>query len=173
MNYYKVKFRLANDDKANEIILEDYEGYFKEAMKNFNKSGEVARTYKKILFQNIRSTFIEIFFECEVALKNPTMVFRNYSKFIIKTFKDTEDWITKSGNFLKGIEAKEISQSETSNIEILDIKKNILSDKEMIKDIIDMCIYPEIETSEEKKNRIRIINKIKFLVLEYRSFNNK
>lgn len=164
MNYYRIKFRLAQEEKANTVSLSDYKQMFSDAEDDFNRSGEVARTYKKILLQEVYATYIEIVFECASPLTNPTMCFRNYSRFILDN-NDLEDWVTKSGNFLKGIEAVEIQENELP-VEH-EPERNELTDKELIKSVIDLCLNDKIENAEEKKNRLRVIDKIKELVIEY------
>lgn len=168
MFYYLVRFRLANETKAEEVLLNDHQEKFDKAESYFNSVGKNARTYKKIIQQKVTPSYVEILFECENKLNNPTMCFRNYSKYLIDTFK-LNSWITTSGNFLKGIESKEVSENEVlerTGAVIANVNDEI-TDKEMIKHIVDLCFIDGVENAEEKRNRKRTISKIKLLLMEY------
>lgn len=174
MFYYLVKFRLANEMKSEEIVLNDHQEKFDEVLEYFNSVGSDARTYKKIINQKVTPSYVEIKFECEIQLSNPTMCFRNYSKYLIDTF-GLESWVTTSGNFLKGIESKEISENETlGNNEILTASaEGEITDKEMVKQVLDLCFVNNVENAEEKRNRKRTICKIKVLLKEYQALEEK
>lgn len=167
MFYYFIKFQLANDKKAEEIALDKHQKKFDDAKNNFNSVGINARTYKKILKQCVTPSYIEIIFECASQIANPTMCFRNYSKYLIDTF-DLGSWVTTSGNFLRGIESKEISENEVlGNIKESEANDEEISDLEMLKQILDICFANSVENAEERKKRQRTINKIKLLLKEY------
>lgn len=166
MFYYLIKFQLANEKKAEEIALDEHREKFNAAEAYFNSAGANARTYKKIIRQNVTSSYVEIIFECANQITNPTMCFRNYSKYLIDTF-DLGSWITTSGNFLKGIESKEISENEALKNESMQSGEEEITDIEMVKEILDLCFANGVENAEEKKKRRRTIYKIKLLLKEY------
>lgn len=169
MVYYFIKFRLANDKKVDSVQLDSSgnKEMFECAMKDFNSAGAVARTYKRIVKQVVNSSTIDIILEVKERIPSPTMCFRNYSKFILEHYNDTVgQWVTTSGNFLKGIEVKEVNSNEFENI-IENNDSSEMTDKEMIKAIIDLCMDIEIGGAEEKKKRNWTINKIKNIVREY------
>ena len=83
MYFFKVKFRLANDKKAEKISLDEHHDNFIAAMEFFNANGKKARVYKKILKQKVSSSYVEIIFEAEKRIENPTMAFRGYSKYLL------------------------------------------------------------------------------------------
>lgn len=167
MFYYLIKFQLANEKKAEEIALDEHREKFNAAEEYFNSAGANARTYKKIIRQSITPSYVEIIFECASQITNPTMCFRNYSKYLIETF-DLGDWVTASGNFLKGVESKELSENEViENKGMQSDEAEEISDIEMVKEILDLCFANSVENAEEKKKRRRTIYKMKLLLREY------
>lgn len=169
MIYYFIKFRLANDKIVGKVQLDSTANQmiFEKAKQDFNRAGVKARTYKQIVKQTVNSSSIDIILEAKKHLPSPTMCFRNYSKFIIDNYKDiVKGWITTSGNFLRGIEAYEIDGSEFNcgdNVH----EENEMSDKDLIKAIVDLCMEVENGNTEEKKQRQWTITKIKNIVKEY------
>ena len=94
------------------------------------------------------------------------MCFRNYSKFIIDNYKNVvQEWITTSGNFLKGIEVYEIDGTEFNCGD--NAVEEEMSNKDLIKAVVDLCMEVENGSAEEKKQRQWTIAKMKDIVKEY------
>lgn len=165
MFYYFVKFKLANEAKSKEIALDLHREKFTDACNCFNMTGEHARVYKKILNQVVTPSYLEIVFECEDKIQNPTMCFRSYSKHLVKTYH-LESWCTASGNFLKGVKAQEISKNEAFQ-EHNTSENEEITDLEMVQEILDLCFKNVVENAEQKRERQKIISRIKTILKEY------
>lgn len=169
MIYYFIKFRLANDKMVGKVQLDSATNQmiFEKAKQDFNRAGAKARTYKQIVKQTINSSSIDIILEVKKHIPSPTMCFRNYSKFIIDNYENiVKEWITTSGNFLRGIEVYEIDSPKLhcgNNV----IEEKEMSNKDLIKAIVDLCMEVENKTTEDKKQRQWTITKIKDIVKEY------
>ena len=172
MYFFKVKFRLAKDKKAEKIILDEHHDNFIASMEFFNANGKKARVYKKILKQKVSSSYVEIIFEAEKRIENPTMAFRGYSKYLLDSSDLFRNCVTASGNFLKGIESKELSETEVFNNKLQDGDRtqpnriDAVTDLELVKAVVDLCFANHIENSEERKQRHCVIAKMKNLLKE-------
>ncbi len=168
MIYYFIKFRLANDKIVGKVQLDSTANQmiFEKAKQDFNRAGAKARTYKQIVKQTVNSSSVDIILEVKKRIPSPTMCFRNYSKFIIDNYKDVvQEWITTSGNFLKGIEVYEIEGTEFNCSD--NAVKEEMSNKDLIKAVVDLCMEVENGSAEEKKQRQWTIAKMKDIVKEY------
>lgn len=158
---YIVKFKLANDEAANSVDLKNYTNALEQAIMEYNQAGARARNKKHIYHKQIFSSVIVLEFESEEELENPTKSFRYFSKNLIDNSPDFRSWITSEGRLLKGIYAGEVREDLDLVREDLEI-----SDEKMINTLIHWCMTKEMVDIDEKKDRRKIINKIKELLKE-------
>ena len=89
------------------------------------------------------------------------MAFRRYSKYLMDSSDVLKNCVTTSGNFLKGIESKELSETESGCCIHCYFCNAVL-----VKAVVDLCFANHIENSEERKQRHRVIAKMKNLLKE-------
>lgn len=149
---YSVSFQLANEEKAKQINLKDYSNEIMSAIAVFNKSGAEARNKRKIVDYNITFNTLFINFESDIELSSPTKSFRYFSKYLIDNtvFKD----FVSEGRLFKGVDVKLI------------LDETDISDEEMLTTLLHWCLSKDVESTNEKKSKRAVIDKIKELLRE-------
>lgn len=158
---YEVWFKLANEEK--ESIIDFNEAKYKDAIvgaiKKFNKSGSTARNKKNIYGNDIQKNIIKIFFDSDIELEMPTKSFRFFSKELIDNSEAFRNLVI-GGRLLKGVYAGEVKENQNKQ------EIGLMSDEQMLQTLLHWCMTKEIQSVDEKKNKLATIEKIKELISE-------
>lgn len=164
---YEVWFKLVNEEKENIVDFqkEEYRNAIEDAIKRFNKAGNIARNKKNIYSKEIQKNLIKIFFESDIELEKPTKSFRFFSKDLIDNSDVFRDLII-GGRLLKGVYTGEVNDSSD------ELDGTLMSDEQMLTILIHWCMSKEIQSVEDKKTKLSAIEKIKTLISECLKISN-
>lgn len=163
---YEVWFQLINAEKEVDLQKEEYIKAIDKAIEMFNKAGQIARNAKEIYDRKIQKDVIKIYFTSEIELEKPTKSFRIFSKYLIENSEEFGALVV-AGRLLRGIYSGIVDNDSATE------QDYVLSDEHMLITLIKWCMSKDIQTAEEKKNKLVAIEKIKNIITEYEMLSRR